>query len=58
MELFVLSEARDEPGASPSAQDMIEMTRAAQLVGCRVFFIPKNFDDCENADTAWRRRHV
>lgn len=52
MELFVLSEARDEVGASASAQDMIEMTRAAQLVGCRVFFIPKDFSTCENADNA------
>lgn len=52
MELFVLSEARDEPGASPSAQDMIEMTRAAQLVGCRVFYMPKNFEHCETADNA------
>ena len=52
MELFVLSEGRDEPGASPSAQDMIDMTRAAQLVGCRVFFIPKDFSACETADNA------
>lgn len=52
MELLVLSEARDEPGASASAQDMIEMTRAAQLVGCRVFFIPTDFSRCDTADNA------
>lgn len=52
MNLLVLSEARDEPGANASAQDMIEMTRAAQLLGCSVYFIPKTFDECETADNA------
>ncbi len=52
MEVFVLSEARDEQDASASAQDMIDMTRAAQLVGCRVFWIPTDFSRCENADNA------
>lgn len=52
MNLLIFSEARDEAGASPSAQDMIDMTRAAQLVGCATYFIPKDFSECETADNA------
>jgi hypothetical protein len=50
--LVILSEARDEAMASPSAQDMIDMTRAAQLVGCSTYFIPKDFEECETAENA------
>jgi hypothetical protein len=52
MNLLILSEAREETGASPSAQDMIDMTRAAQLVGCPTYFIPKDLSECETAENA------
>ncbi len=52
MKLIVLSEARDESMASPSAQDMIDMTRAAQLLGCPTYFIPTDFSECETAENA------
>ncbi len=52
MNLLIFSEARDEVDASPSAQDMIDMTRSAQLVGCPVYFIPKDFSECETAEGA------
>lgn len=52
MNLLIFSEARDEVGASPNAQDMLDMTRAAQLVGCPTYIIPKDFSECETADNA------
>lgn len=52
MNLIIFSEARDDIIASPSAQDMIYMTRTAQLVGCPTYFIPKDFSDCKTAENA------
>jgi hypothetical protein len=50
--VIVLSETRTGPAQTPSERDNQRMTDAAQLVGCRVYYIPSNFDDCENVENA------
>jgi ATP-grasp domain, R2K clade family 3 len=50
--MIVLSEASFGRPASPSAQDNIDMTEAARLAGCSVYYIPKDFSICETAENA------
>jgi hypothetical protein len=51
--MIVLSEAmpHEEPG-SGSARDILEATEAARLAGCRVYYIPKDFSECETVENA------
>ncbi|BBM85196.1 ATP-grasp domain-containing protein [Candidatus Uabimicrobium amorphum] len=37
---------------SESSRDLQKMTQTAQTLGCRVYFIPGDFTDCENAANA------
>lgn len=51
--MIVLTEARPhEPPKSASAQENIEVTEVVKLLGCRVYHIPKDFSQCENAENA------
>lgn len=51
-EVIVLSEARTSTPQTPSQRDNQRMTEAAYLVGCRVYYIPSNFEECESAENA------
>lgn len=50
--MLVLSEARTEAPRTTSERDNRLITDAAQLVGCRVYFIPSDFDECGSAENA------
>jgi len=50
--VLVLSEAVLGPPATRSVRDNQEITEAAKLAGCRVYYIPSNFDECETAENA------
>jgi ATP-grasp domain, R2K clade family 3 len=51
--MVVLSEAvLHEAATTPGARDNVEMTEAAQLAGCRIYTIPKDFSQCETAENA------
>lgn len=51
--MIVLSEAAPhEPPNSASARDNLEMTEAARLAGCLIYYIPKDFTECETAENA------
>src|SRR5262245_41656095 len=50
--MIVLSEASHEAPASASARDNREITEAAKLLGCLVYYIPSDFSRCENAENA------
>jgi len=51
--MIVLSEATPhEPPTSASARDNIEMTEAARMAGCRIYYLPKDFTECETAENA------
>lgn len=56
--MIVLSEAAPhEPPRSASARENILMTEAARLAGCRIYYIPKDFSECETAENAlWHIR--
>ncbi|HZS07267.1 MAG TPA: ATP-grasp domain-containing protein [Blastocatellia bacterium] len=50
--MIVLSEASLEAERSSAAHDNINITEAARLMGCTVYYIPKDFSLCENAENA------
>jgi hypothetical protein len=50
--VIVLSESSAQLTPSPSAQDLKKMTEAASLSGCRVYYIPQDFSQCETAENA------
>jgi hypothetical protein len=50
--MIVLSEATFESTGSASAQDNADITGAAKLLGCSVYYIPKDFTECETAENA------
>ena len=49
---LILSEANHLPPATPSERDNQAMTEAARLSGFRIYHIPTNFDECEDAEGA------
>lgn len=49
--LIVFSEA-DTNKSSLNMRELASITETARLLGCRVFSIPPNFDDCETAENA------
>jgi hypothetical protein len=48
--MIVLSEATSETALTASARDNFAMSEAAKLAGCTVYYIPKDFSRCENAE--------
>lgn len=50
--MIVLSEASDQLEPSASARDIKASTEAARLMGCRVFYIPHDFERCGDAENA------
>lgn len=50
--VIVISESSSQLAPSSSARDIEKCTRAAELAGCRVYYIPQDFEACENADGA------
>jgi hypothetical protein len=50
--VIVLSEATEKLAPSASANDIKRMTDAAQLAGCRIYYIPPDFEQCETAENA------
>lgn len=50
--MIVLSEASDQLEPSASARDIKASTEAARLMGCRVFYIPQDFERCGDAENA------
>lgn len=50
--MIVISESVDEPPLSASERDNVSMSEAAKLMGCQVYFIPKDFSICEMAENA------
>jgi hypothetical protein len=50
--MIVFSESDKETALSKSAQDIVQLTKIAEVMGCRVYFIPKDFSVCENAENA------
>jgi hypothetical protein len=50
--MIVLSEATNEAALSASARDNLAMSEAAKLMNCSVYYIPKDFSQCENAENA------
>jgi hypothetical protein len=50
--MIIFSEASLDRPTSPSGQDNIDMTDAAKLAGCSVYYIPTDFSICETAENA------
>lgn len=51
--MIVLSESTPlESAASASTQEIAATTEMVKLLGCRVYSIPKDFSQCENAENA------
>lgn len=50
--MIVLSEASSRLEPSASARDIRIMTDTAQVMGCRVYAIPQDFELCETAENA------
>ncbi len=50
--MIVLSEASSRLEPSASARDIRIMADTAQVMGCRVYAIPQDFEVCETAETA------
>jgi len=50
--VIVLSEAAEQLPPSASARDIAASTEAARLAGCRVFFLPPDFERCGDAEGA------
>ena len=50
--MIVFSEAIFEKAISKSAQDVNQLTEIAKITGCDVYYIPKDFTICENAENA------
>lgn len=50
--MIIFSEATIERAISKSAQDNQQLTELAKMLGCRIFYIPSDFDLCETAENA------
>jgi len=50
--MIVLSEATEQIELSASANENRLMTEAAQIVGCKVYYIPRDFERCGTAENA------
>ncbi|MFN6496868.1 MAG: ATP-grasp domain-containing protein [Nostoc sp. DedQUE01] len=50
--MIVLSESTEQIERSPSANENKLMTDAAQLLGCKVYHIPRDFERCGKAENA------
>ncbi|MFN6571566.1 ATP-grasp domain-containing protein [Dendronalium sp. ChiSLP03b] len=50
--MIVLSESIEQIEQSASANENKLMTEAAQLLGCKVYYIPRDFERCGNAENA------
>ncbi len=50
--MIVLSESSDQLPPSASARDIAASTATAKLVGCQVYHIPPDFNDCGDAEGA------
>lgn len=50
--MIVLSEATEQIELSASANENKLMTEAAQIVGCKVYYIPRDFERCSTAENA------
>ncbi|QLE42764.1 hypothetical protein FD723_21545 [Nostoc sp. C052] len=50
--MIVLSESTEQIEASASASENKLMTEAAQLLGCQVYHIPRDFERCSTAENA------
>lgn len=50
--MIVLSEATGQIELSASANENRLMTKAAQIVGCKVYYIPRDFARCGTAENA------
>jgi hypothetical protein len=50
--MIVLSESTEQLEASASASENKLMTEAAQIVGCKVYYIPRDFERCSTAENA------
>lgn len=51
-EIIILSESTEQIEASASASENKLMTEAAQLLGCKVYYIPRDFERCGTAENA------
>ncbi|MBI4748083.1 MAG: hypothetical protein HY774_06310 [Acidobacteria bacterium] len=50
--MIILSEATLQNPTTPSEQNNLDLTDAAQMAGCKVYFIPSDFSVCETAENA------
>ncbi|HND22220.1 MAG TPA: ATP-grasp domain-containing protein [Acidobacteriota bacterium] len=50
--MIILSEATLQNPTTPSEQNNRDLTDAAQMAGCKVYFIPSDFSVCETAENA------
>jgi hypothetical protein len=50
--MIVLSESPEQVEASASATANRQMSEAATLLGCKVYYMPRDFDFCETAENA------
>ncbi|MEM7716593.1 MAG: ATP-grasp domain-containing protein [Cyanobacteria bacterium P01_A01_bin.68] len=50
--MIILSESIEEIELSASAKENQQMTQAAQLLGCNIYYIPRDFQRCETAENA------
>lgn len=50
--MIVLSEAIEQIERSASANENKLMTEAAKLLGCKVYYIPRDFERCDTAENA------
>lgn len=50
--MIILSESREEIQPSISAKENKLLTESAELLGCKVYYMPPNFDRCGTAENA------
>ncbi len=50
--MIILSESTEQIESSASAKENQRMTQAAQLLGCKIYYIPRDFERCETAENA------
>ena len=50
--MIILSESTEEIELSASAKENQQMTQAAQLLGCKIYYIPRDFQRCGTAENA------
>jgi len=51
--MIVLSEASSRLEPTPSARELVAATETAKLTGCRVYYIPQDFDDLDDPADAF-----